>query len=164
MVNSMWRSGFPAAGNISAGSLAGNVPSQTPFFLASNQRPELVAFLVAGIGAEALRYGQPFQLLTFCGYLCRSRERADLLEMRLDTSSGRGALQAGQPCHWKLLPHTTFYTSFAPGSCLAHSPNPSSLLALSCAPAGRQWCTATGRRVYFSGEECQKEGEDEASG
>lgn len=168
LVGSMWLSGFPIAGDISSGALASSVPAQSPFFLASTTKPELSVFLIAGpLEGRPLRYGEPFQMLSFCGYLCRSRSRPDRLEMRLDMMG-----TAGEPCYWKLIPHASFYTSFAPGHCLAHAPNPATLLALSCAAGKRddggssgsraaQRCTVSGRGVFFSNADCEENGDDE---
>jgi len=148
VADAMWRSGFPVPSSASAAGLATNVPMQTPLFVAASDRLELSAFLVMGVQNE-LYYGQPFQLLTHCGYLCGSTVRPEKLTLCLDPSHG---------CCWRLLPFTTFFSSFAPDGCLAHEPNPTSLLALACSASG---CSASGRRVFLSSSECQREGEED---
>lgn len=147
VANSMWRAGFPSPSSASAAGLASNVPMQTPLFVASLERPELSALIPAGIKGP-LYYGAPFQLLSSYGYLCESLERPGRLSLQLDPSTG---------CSWRLLPFSTFYTPFAPDGCLAHSPNPTSLLSLECSKNG---CWALHRRVYLLGSLCQQDSKD----
>jgi hypothetical protein len=150
VANAMWRSGFPTPSSASAAGLSSDVPMQTPLFVAANERPELSAFLITGTReSTSLYYGEAFQLLSHYGYLCASLERPDRLTLHLDTNPG---------CCWRLLPFATFYSSFAPDGCLAHAPNPTSLLALSCSASG---CTASGRRVYLSRSRCEEEAQDD---
>lgn len=144
MVDEMRESGFPTPGLTSAASLVSNVPMQTPLFMASSLRPEHSVFLLIGIRDE-LYYGMSFQLLSRAGYLCGSLD--DRLALQLEPTSG---------CSWKLLPFANFYSPFADG-CLAHLPNPTSLLAITCSLSG---CTASGRNVYLSEKRCEQEGHD----
>lgn len=149
VVREMWRYGFPIPGAASAAGLTSNAPVQTPLFMASPDRPELSTFLVIGErGTEKrlLYYGAPFQLLSRHGYLGEcSDERPARLAVNLEPRQGFG---------WKLLPFSTFYSSFAPNGCLVHLPNPTSLLSLTCSPRG---CTAGGRRVYLTESQCEQD-------
>ena len=148
VADAMWRSGFPTPNSASAAGLTSDVPMQTPLFMAS-ARPELSVFLVMGVTGD-LYYGSSFQLLSHYGYLSGSSQRPSRLTLHLDPTPG---------CYWRLLPYSTFYSSFPPDGCLAHSPNPTSLLALTCSASG---CSASGRRVFLSGALCEQEAQQGA--
>lgn len=148
VANAMWRAGFPTPSSTSSAGLSSDVPTQTPLFVASLDKPELSVLLLMGVKGD-LYFGQSFQLLSHFGYLCASRERPDRLSMHLNPNPD---------CCWRLLPYATVYSRFAPDGCLAHNPNPTSMLALSCSSHG---CTASGRNIYFSSRSCEDDGEDD---